>query len=364
MADHLQPFEDPARRCLQLQFWPEADRRAWDAALAAGDLLEGTVGPGHHWREETREKYRKGYGRWLTYLIRAGLMSNGQRPAERVTAEHVRGYITELHAQELASWTIWGRLAELLAAIQAMAPEEDFRWLRKVARFHEQGTVDRRNKLQRLQPAHEILDWALGRMDEVTRNPPMRDAAGAYRDALMVALLSICPVRLGNFSAIEIDRHLQRDASGYRLRFAGPETKTGHPFSAPIADTLTEQIDHYLTVVRPILLEGRENPRLWITRYGAPMKPKSIHAAITRTTERAFGRSINPHLFRDCAATFVALEDPKHVGIASPLLGHIDPRAAESHYIQANQIVAGRRIRNSVAKLRKRLAQTKKRNAS
>jgi integrase/recombinase XerD len=69
-------------------------------------------------------------------------------------------------------------------------------------------------------------------------------------------------------------------------------------------------------------------------------------------------------LFRDCAATFVALEDPEHIGVVSPLLGHIDPRAAEQHYIQANQIAAGRRLRSSVAELRKSLSRTKDRNSA
>ncbi len=56
----LHPFEDPLRRCLKLEEWPEADRLAWDAALAPGDLLDGTMGAGHHWCSATREKYRKG----------------------------------------------------------------------------------------------------------------------------------------------------------------------------------------------------------------------------------------------------------------------------------------------------------------
>ncbi|MFO0408528.1 MAG: hypothetical protein ACK50Q_19365 [Labrys sp. (in: a-proteobacteria)] len=84
-----------------------------------------------------------------------------------------------------------------------------------------------------------------------------------------------------------------------------------------------------------------------------------MHLAITRTTGRAFGRSINPHLFRDCAATFVALEDPEHIGIAAPLLGHVDHRTTERHYIQANQMIAGRRLNQSVARLRKKLCPTK-----
>ena len=88
-----------------------------------------------------------------------------------------------------------------------------------------------------------------------------------------------------------------------------------------------------------------------------------MYYAITRTTERMFGKPINPHLFRDCAATFVALEDPEHVRLTAPLLGHIDPRATERHYIQANQIVAGRRIRKSISEMRSRLA-TKQRTRS
>ncbi|MEQ8737306.1 MAG: hypothetical protein RID59_01915, partial [Hoeflea sp.] len=76
---------------------------------------------------------------------------------------------------------------------------------------------------------------------------------------------------------------------------------------------------------------------------------------ITDATRQAFGESINPHLFRDCAVTFVALDDPKHIGIAAPILGHTDPRTTERHYIQANQLAAGRRLRSSIDELRRRL---------
>ncbi len=60
MTEDLLPFEDPRRRCLKLEDWPETDQKAWEAALAPGDLLDGTMGPGHHWCPDTREKYRKG----------------------------------------------------------------------------------------------------------------------------------------------------------------------------------------------------------------------------------------------------------------------------------------------------------------
>jgi len=53
------------------------------------------------------------------------------------------------------------------------------------------------------------------------------------------------------------------------------------------------------------------------------------------------GLPINPHLLRDFAVTFVALNDPKHIGIAGPILGHTVPRTTERHYIQALQVEAG-----------------------
>ena len=47
-----------------------------------------------------------------------------------------------------------------------------------------------------------------------------------------------------------------------------------------------------------------------------------LNAAIVGRTAAAFGHPVNPHLFRDCAATSIAIDDPQHVRIASQILGH------------------------------------------
>jgi integrase len=85
------------------------------------------------------------------------------------------------------------------------------------------------------------------------------------------------------------------------------------------------------------------------------MKAKIIYDRITRTTKRAFGVGINPHLFRDCAVTSVAIENPEAIGIAAPILGHTDLRTTEEHYIQANALAAGRKLRHSIDSLRREL---------
>jgi hypothetical protein len=54
-----------------------------------------------------------------------------------------------------------------------------------------------------------------------------------------------------------------------------------------------------------------------------------------------FGISMNPHCFRAALTTEVAIHDPEHLAIASPILGH---RASASgrHYNLAGQHEAAR----------------------
>ncbi|MBT5771145.1 MAG: site-specific integrase [Rhodospirillaceae bacterium] len=350
----LFPFEDPRRRCLPADQWPDKDQQAWTAALAPGDILDGTVGAGFHWSAQTREKYRKGYGRWLTFLKTSGRLDAGAEPGSRITPQNVRAYIEELQKM-VCSWTLWGRLGELLAAAKVIAPHEDWSWLRNVVRHFESSVKASRNKLPRLRPAWEISAWAFACMDELIADPALPHMQTRYRDALTIGLLIACPtMRLANLAMIEIDRHLIRMLATYRLAFEPAETKTRKPMSIPVPESLVPYLDHYLDTIRPALLDGNESKRLWITKYGKPMSGKALYNSITATTERAFGRAINPHLFRDCAVTTVALEDPEHIGIAAPILGHTDPRATEAHYIQANRIVASRRLRKSIDMLRER----------
>lgn len=347
---------NPRRQRLPFSKWPEVDRAAWRAALAPGDLLEGTMGAAHHWCEETQGIRRKAYGRWLTSRIAAGTFDPTAPPSSRITRDAVRSYLSELQSQ-VAPWTALGYIAGLHAVAMAFAPAEDWGWLRRVVRKLEGIVKDSRDKHNRLRPASENLAWAIARMQAIERNPPERDVATAYRDALMIGLLISCPtMRLRNLTSIEIGRHLIKRSDGWELRFPGAEMKARKPVEMALPQFLNSFLQLYLEHYRPTLLDGEVSDSLWITRYGQPMTKKMVHARISIVTERAFGRPINPHLFRDCAVTFVALNDPKHIGIAAPILGHSDPRTTERHYIQAQQIAAGTKLQASLKLLRKRHA--------
>jgi integrase len=65
------------------------------------------------------------------------------------------------------------------------------------------------------------------------------------------------------------------------------------------------------------------------------------------------GQAINPHLFRDCAATSIAIDDPDHVRIASPLLGHRAISTTENYYNQVRSVEASRLMQNLLLSLRR-----------
>ena len=61
---------------------------------------------------------------------------------------------------------------------------------------------------------------------------------------------------------------------------------------------------------------------------------------ITQTTRRTLGVSVNPHLFRACAATAAALHASAYPYLASALLQHTDTVVTETHYNRASSLQA------------------------
>jgi integrase len=72
------------------------------------------------------------------------------------------------------------------------------------------------------------------------------------------------------------------------------------------------------------------------------MTQMALYDQIRQRTHEGLGKDVNPHLFRDAAATTMAVEDPQHVRLASPLLGHRDPSTTERFYQQAQSLEAHR----------------------
>jgi integrase len=78
----------------------------------------------------------------------------------------------------------------------------------------------------------------------------------------------------------------------------------------------------------------------------------TIYPRIITLTRRELGMRINPHMFRDCAATSIALKDPEHVRITMHILGHSTMRTSERHYNHPRANRALQRHQDNVLRLR------------
>ena len=129
------------------------------------------------------------------------------------------------------------------------------------------------------------------------------------------------------------------------------------PSRRPGAGTGPLSVDHRpLLCARAALRSAAKGSpavrQLWVSREGSAMIDRSVYESVVRLTLPAFGRTVNPHLFRDCAATSVATDDPEHVHITTSILGHTSLATSERDHNHAQSIQAARRYQELVLGLR------------
>jgi integrase/recombinase XerD len=359
------PKKDSARRCLKLDAWPEADRRAWQAALRKGDVLE-PGGLAARWGRKTQAKVVSCYGRWLTWLSLNGLLDSGSAPAERATPANVARYVGDLQALGNAPYTVLGRVRDLHNALRAMVPGDDWAWVLRIARRLRWTVESVRDKRARIAPTDELFAYGIELMIEADgpSGGTVFARAMRYRDGLMIAMLAARPVRRANFASIEIGRHLVRQADGYQLRFEARETKTHAPYVRWLPEVLIPYLERYLDHYRPILAARTPPPdrkrsfhppgtALWLSIFCSAMSEQAIYYRIRDLTKAKFGHSMSPHLFRDAAATSIATKDPEHVYITTSVLAHRSLATSERHYNHARSLEASRRFQGRILELRR-----------
>jgi integrase/recombinase XerD len=340
------------RRSRSFEDWPRADQELWLAVIEVGDILEGG-GSGAHWAPTTKDNTRKAYAYWLQWLSITGQLDPDSDPLDRITPERVADYIA-YRQDELASLTTFVYILDLLRLAQA-ASERDWTWLKGVknrlwARAHPE-----RDKTSKIRHASDIFELGLDLMNEAEGvtcryNPLAADIQ--YRDGLIIALLAARPVRLKNLTSIEIDRHLFKIDQTYWLVFEAQEVKNRRHIEVSLPQALTEYLDRYLSQYRPRLLGDAISDRLWISRWATSLSSNSIRHQLKQRTGDAFGKAITPHLFRDCAATSIAIDDPEHVRVAAAVLGHHCLSTTQKYYDQSRMLTAGRHYQSTVAAMR------------
>lgn len=173
----------------------------------------------------------------------------------------------------------------------------------------------------------------------------------AFRDALMIALMASRPLRLGNFTSLDIGGRFHQEAGHWMIEIPGNETKNGDPLTFDVPATLVPGLDIYLGRIRPAFLgkANAETNALWLGFEGRPLAFHTIHCRMVYVTRKWFGMPINPHLFRDCAATTMSSCSVEDALASAALLGHRNFSTTERHYIRANQLEASRLIASQVS---------------
>jgi integrase len=174
----------------------------------------------------------------------------------------------------------------------------------------------------------------------------------------MIVLLASRPLRLRNLTGLILDQTLVQRGEAWSIQIPASETKTKIAIEMPWPDELVPHLEIYLADHRSGIAAlrgsraGTTSDALWLSMYGPPMTDNAIYGRVVARTREGLGQPINPHLFRDCAATSVAIDDPAHVGIASRLLGHRTGSTTERYYNQARSVEASRLMQDYLLTLR------------
>jgi integrase/recombinase XerD len=340
--------------------WPSADQTMWQSVVAEGDILDG-AGPGANWAPTTKDNTRKAYGYWLHWLaVKRFLSAPVDHPLDRITAERIKAYVEDME-RDTAPLTRFVYILDLLRFAQVAAPDRNWNWLKRIKNRLWARARPAREKASKIRNSGDLFELGLNLMNEasaiICRYNPLQ-AEVQYRDGLMIAILAARPIRLKNLTAIRIGHHLIRIDDVYWLVFEAQEVKNHRHIEVPIPVALAPYINDYIVHHRPRLLRGNHSDRLWISRFGGDLTSNSIRRQIKLHTEAAFTKAIYPHLFRDCAATSIAIHDPEHVWITANILGHNTLATSQKYYDQSRMLEAGRHFQSTIADLRRTLLET------
>lgn len=322
--------------------WPKRDQEAWLRAIEDGDVFDGR-GPAFHWAVATRKTNIHHYARWLGYLDARGLLDADACPADRVTLEAVRAYVEQLKAT-VAPRTVVSSLVGLKVMMKAMAPEQNWRWLADICNRLNRNSEPIKDKRSKMLSSGKIYHTAIKYMEKLSKTGlNKRVQIVGFRNALMLALMTATPLRLKNFWGLTIGKSFLAVDGGWLIRVSASEVKNKQHIEFDVPPPLIAHIQCYLERVRSQLAKSGERA-LWVAWDGERLAYHSVYIAFTRITKELFGKEINPHLLRDCAATTLASKSLDAAMAARGLLGHRKFKTTEKYYIRAQQLEASRKI--------------------
>jgi integrase/recombinase XerD len=341
---------------LPVNEWPEADREAFRAAYQPGDVFDDTAGPGAHLAEGTREAIKFAYRRWLGFLRPNYPDDLSKAPAERITPKRVRAFIEHLSA-EMKPTSVAIAVGRLYAAARLIAPTTEWAWLRSV-KSRLECLARPEDRFDRLVPPVHTLDYGIELMDAALTLPPSdghKQREIQYRDGLLLALLTIWPIRRRGLAALTVSRHLEFDDAGVNILLYPSDAKAKRAESVRVPEQLSPYLTRYLNEIRPILLGHNCHDGLWASYQECRLGAGRLYEIVRARIIAKFGKDMCIHDFRRAAATFLAMDAPEMIGLIPGVLQHASPDPGDQHYNLKRTVQAGRRFGAHLANARNRL---------
>mgnify|MGYP002620657620 FL=1 len=342
-------------KSLPVNEWPASDRKVWEAACVKKSPFK-PAGLAAKWSDATRKNIERSYGTFLYWLKGQGQLCSDKTPAQRVTQQTFFGFM-DAYEPGRAPLTVAARLRDIAYMVRAQLPPDGHQWATKIAHKLVNNAETFRAKHPRIVHPGELAELGMALMERGSEalSDQLRWGVVPFRDGLMIAALAYRPLRVRNLLGMQLGSTFFFDGERAHFRFEGSETKNGVTLEGDFPEVLTEPFAYYLKHVRPIYAEravGADEGWLWLGRRGRCLTGVDVSTRVGKETEKHFGFRVNPHLFRDCAATAIAVSDSVNVGITRDILGHTTLASSQKYYNQATGVAASRRFQSILAKLR------------
>jgi integrase/recombinase XerD len=362
-ARPLRSVPGPVRSLLHLpeRDWPEADRLRFVQTFAQPHDIFDDDGGGNHLKPRTRTAIHYGYRRWLGWIAAHNPELLAANPGSRATPDLVRDYVGHLRLT-CAERAVATQIRLLRDALRYMYPARDWSWLREIKARLERA-IPNTGRRPILLTSQRIVDTSLERLDKIdveyahgaataSRRTP-QNLAIRYRDALLVAIASFVPMRRSNLADLMIGSSFCRGPSVWSIHIPGDLVKNGEPIDADLPDWISERVDRFIDVYRPLICRSSNHAGLWASAKGRPAIGQALYEAFQKEVAHSLGNHLTLHDARRIAATTWAVHDPVNAAGAKDLLGDRSDRVFAQHYNLASGIEASRAMADIVAVLKK-----------
>jgi integrase len=170
--------------------------------------------------------------------------------------------------------------------------------------------------------------------------------------AVALSILTYAPVRIGNLSALHLEKHLRwtgpKMTGTLVLDIDGAEVKNDQTLSFPLPAECAELIRLYVYRYQPRLTVGH-NPYLFPSDLpDRPKRSDTLGKQLSRLIHRSLGLEVNPHLYRHLVHIIVLNRYPGAYAMISRVLGHKSLQTAISNYAGEDMAISMRAFQDLV----------------